>query len=326
MNWIRIAVGIGDDPRIHAIADMLGVRIPEAVGLVVMLLAKFPEHAPDGSLAEVPDASVERWGGWAGDRGAFAKAVRFTFLDEAGVWLAWEKHNGAALREAIAARQRMRDHRTKKATAFAERSANGTENVRRTVRQDDPNGSPDGSPDGTPNVTRDVRGNVRTYETDVTNELQLAAARERVTAVFDPAERGQWRVRLTAAANKAFEEQFGSLGRPLLAGTAAALVEVLEEDQVPIAWAEQLVADLAAGMETAPRTMAYFAPIVRERWFEEQARKAARNTPVVGRAGPTLSKWDRQKLAEIDASRADARARMQKIADEDARQARGSVA
>ena len=134
MNWIRVAVGIGDDPRIHAIADMLAVRIPEAVGLVVMLLTRFPEHAPNGSLAGVPDTSVERWGGWSGERGEFANAIRFTFLDADGLWLAWEKYNGAALREAEDARHRMREARRAKKP---NRSPDGTPNVRRTVRQDE---------------------------------------------------------------------------------------------------------------------------------------------------------------------------------------------
>lgn len=191
MNWIRVAVGIGDDPRIHAIADMLAVRIPEAVGLVVMLLCKFPEHAPDGALTEIPDASVERWSGWMGERGAFAKAIRFTFLDDAGVWVAWEKYNGAALREATAARQRMREvRRAKKANGSPDGSANGSPNGSGKNGASSPNGSPDGapngsadrSPDGTPlRNGRDV--------TDGTNERHDGEA-ARAAASAAPADGG----------------------------------------------------------------------------------------------------------------------------------------
>ena len=79
MNWIRIAVGIGDDPDIHRLADALECRVAEAVGLVVCTLAMFPEHAPDGNLAQIPPSLVERWAGWDGQRGRFDAALRDHF-------------------------------------------------------------------------------------------------------------------------------------------------------------------------------------------------------------------------------------------------------
>lgn len=147
MNWIRIAVAIGDDPDIHELADALNVRVAEAVGLVVGTLVRFPEHAPDGNLAHLRDSLIERWAGWEGDRGRFAAELRRIFLTD-GVWSSWEKHNGAAMREAEASRERARKWRTER-----------LENDARTAYAT-PNGTPDRTPlrtDGRTNQTTGSR-------------------------------------------------------------------------------------------------------------------------------------------------------------------------
>lgn len=110
MNWIRIAVGIADDPDVHTLAERLGCRVAEAVGLLVSLLTRFPEHAPGGDLTQIPASLVERWAGWEGQRGAFDVAFRDTFLTD-GVWVAWDKHNGKALAKLIRDRERIREQR-----------------------------------------------------------------------------------------------------------------------------------------------------------------------------------------------------------------------
>ena len=127
MNWIRIAVAIGDDPDVHTLADRLGCRVAEAVGLVVCLLTRFPEHAPDGNLAQIPASLVERWAGWEGTRGEFDAAFRGIFLTD-GVWPAWERHNGTALREAESSRLRAAEYRRRQADDLLNRTANGTAN------------------------------------------------------------------------------------------------------------------------------------------------------------------------------------------------------
>lgn len=119
MNWIRVAVAIGDDPDIHRLADALGCRVAEAVGLVVCTLARFPEHAPDGNLAQIPASLIERWAGWEGDRGHFDAALRATFLSDTGVWESWEKHNGNALKKLERDRERLRVLREEKADTTA---------------------------------------------------------------------------------------------------------------------------------------------------------------------------------------------------------------
>jgi hypothetical protein len=111
MNWIRIAVAIGDDPDIHELAEALGVRVAEAVGLVVGTLVRFPEHAPDGNLAQLRDSLIERWAGWEGDRGKFAAELRRIFLSPEGKWESWDKHNGKALQKLERDRERLRQKR-----------------------------------------------------------------------------------------------------------------------------------------------------------------------------------------------------------------------
>lgn len=126
----------------------MDVRVAEAVGLVVSTLGKFPEHAPDGNLAAVPPSLVERWAGWEGERGRYHAALHEHFLNDHGVWGAWEKHNGAAMREAEASRERARKWRTER-----------LENDARTAYAT-PNGTPDRTPlrtDGRTNQTTGSR-------------------------------------------------------------------------------------------------------------------------------------------------------------------------
>jgi hypothetical protein len=127
MNWIRVAVAIGDDPDIHELAGRLNVPVSQAVGLVVCTLARFPEHAPDGNLTHLRDSLLERWAGWDGEKGQYATELRDIFLTD-GVWASWEKHNGSAMRDAIAARKRASDYRRQTAERLAESTANGTPN------------------------------------------------------------------------------------------------------------------------------------------------------------------------------------------------------
>jgi len=111
MTWIRVAVGIGDDPDIHLLAERLSVSVAEAVGLMVGILAKCPEHAPTGDLQAIPDTLLERWSGWGGKRGKMAPEFRAIFLDADGIWPAWGKHNGKPLEKAERDRDRKRTER-----------------------------------------------------------------------------------------------------------------------------------------------------------------------------------------------------------------------
>lgn len=130
MNWIRVATGIKNDPRLAAMAEQLGTTIAHAVGLVVSTLCELPEHAKQGDVSAVPNLALERWAGWEGERDAYAFAFRTHMCTDAGVVSGWERHNGAAIRESDASRERARqwrDERRKKrdrTDANEERTAN----------------------------------------------------------------------------------------------------------------------------------------------------------------------------------------------------------
>jgi hypothetical protein len=68
------------------------------------------------------------WAMWAGKRGKFAAAFRTHLCTEQEVVRGWEKHNGAAIREADAAKDRMKKMREERRT-LGERSANITRTI-----------------------------------------------------------------------------------------------------------------------------------------------------------------------------------------------------
>lgn len=124
MEWVAIDVHIAGDAVTHRLADAFRLRVAEAAGLLTLAYAGMAQHAQDGSLSSVTDSQIESWAFWHGKRGAFATFFRAQLCDEAGTVRAWERYNGASIREAKAGRTRMREYRAKKK---AERSANGTQ-------------------------------------------------------------------------------------------------------------------------------------------------------------------------------------------------------
>ncbi|MBX3173292.1 MAG: hypothetical protein KF709_02715 [Gemmatimonadaceae bacterium] len=80
---------------------------------------------------------------------------------------------------------------------------------------------------------------------------------------------------LAAAANRGLDEALGRDRNPLTSGTAANLVEAVQQHGIPLAWAAQAVYEAAKQCPKAPRSLHYFTPGVVERWEREQARAAA---------------------------------------------------
>ena len=111
MNWIRVDVGIASDPKLHQFAKALKVRRAEAVGLFVMTLCQFPDHARDGDIAKVADETLAEWAGWTKRPAEYAAAFRAVFCDGSTVVSGWDKHNGAPLRKADNDARRKREER-----------------------------------------------------------------------------------------------------------------------------------------------------------------------------------------------------------------------
>jgi len=124
MNWIRIATGIADDPKVFRLAKQCAVDVATATGLLVRVLVKLPLHAADGNIAAVPPEAIEQWAAWTGEPGVLDAALRAIFCDDDETVAAWDKHNGAALRE-------MRRDRDRKKTKSAPPSAGIPPELRR---------------------------------------------------------------------------------------------------------------------------------------------------------------------------------------------------
>ena len=114
MPWIKIATAITTDAKVHHVAQRCKVRDAEAVGLIVGVLTTLPQLAPDGNLADVGDATVERVAMWEGKRGVFAEAFRAVWCAD-GVVSSWERWNGAAVREAAKRAKRAKEWRDENA-------------------------------------------------------------------------------------------------------------------------------------------------------------------------------------------------------------------
>ncbi len=130
MNWIRIAVGMQDDPKMADLAEALKVRLPHAVGLVVCTLIQFPDHAIDGDLSRIPASTLERWAGWHGKAGAYSTAFRAVLCTN-GVVAAWEKHNGAPIRRSISNAEYKRQERERRHAVSADVMPDGGTNETR---------------------------------------------------------------------------------------------------------------------------------------------------------------------------------------------------
>jgi hypothetical protein len=130
--WVRIDANIGENPKVWELADRLsglrgvsaesprrenGVRAETCVGLLVILFGKVAAHAPSGDVADVSDALLERWAGWAGEPGAFAAAFRDLFVTDGHID-GWAERQGKLVERAE--RERERWQRRKSAPNSAE--------------------------------------------------------------------------------------------------------------------------------------------------------------------------------------------------------------
>lgn len=137
-------------------------------------------------------------------------------------------------------------------------------------------GQPETSP--TASVTASASGTA-----SGTVEQQAAAAR------------GALRVTLATAANDALDAAFGNSHkrRPLAPATAAAVLEVLDEHRIPPEFAVVAITDAVAKLKEPPRSLAYFAPIILERWTARGAAPASTR--------PRRSRTMADKIAAIEA-------------------------
>lgn len=92
--WIRVEAHEVDSVRVAQLSEHLGVEPYAALGLLVALGGQVAEQTPDGHIANVPNATLERWARWSGKRGAFATAVREILQDGEGYLEDWRESMG----------------------------------------------------------------------------------------------------------------------------------------------------------------------------------------------------------------------------------------
>lgn len=105
-----------------------------------------------------------------------------------------------------------------------------------------------------------------------------------------PAARAGARREIARVANDAIDAAFGTTDltrRPLLPSSAAAVIETLEQGAIPLDFALAVVRDAVPALKTPPRSLAYFAPIIAERWDEQQLRGNGSAKKAVARRGRT---------------------------------------
>lgn len=88
---------------------------------------------------------------------------------------------------------------------------------------------------------------------------------------------------LAKAANDALDQTFGTTHRrrALTADAGAAVLEVLDELGIPLPWALEAITAAVPELKEPPRSLAYFAPILRQRWTQ---RDTPATSPAIARA------------------------------------------
>lgn len=247
MTWVRVDCEIAADKAIGRIAAAAKLSLNEALGCVVRVYCRLPQHARDGNLSDVTDAQLEDWTGYRGKPGAFAAAFRRELCTEAGVVKSWEKYNGSALREQDADRARKAELRAKATRPHSDPSPDERPTRRRM------SGGPSGGPSAGPAGSRpDVTVTVTTTPLSGPDGPELPSARP-------PGPHGY--------AGPLFAEQEAALFAAALPHEAAALRYLLERCPFPPALVGELFA-IASGQhlvraDAAPYREATIADVMR---------------------------------------------------------------
>ena len=159
MNWVAIDVGIASDPTTLKLADDLDISVPEAGGLLAFTFCGMMRHADDGDLSHISDVAVETWANWHGDRGRYAAWFRTNLCDDAGIVRAWEKYNGASVREAKASAERSKRRRKqlRQRQIDAEDATLNADNERGSERGSERDASPAANGSTRPNLTEPTK-------------------------------------------------------------------------------------------------------------------------------------------------------------------------
>jgi len=261
VNWIRVAVGIGRDSTVGALAEALGVSVPLTTGHLVLVYTALAEGCISGDVSAVPDAVLERWAMWAGKRGRFAAQFRVHLCTAEGVVRAWGKYNGTKLRDMEADRAR------KRAARESRRESGGLPG--------DFRGTSTRTSEGLPPL-RDV---TRRDVTEQKGSKQLAASSVLATPTVAAAGGLADDQRLlTAAANAGLDQRYPHRN-PIHASSGGShrCADALRAAGVDPEFAAATIFAYASTLTAAdpPGSLAYFTRHVLDRWQGEQAKREA---------------------------------------------------
>lgn len=252
--WIRVHANLRDKPVTDRCAQACGVRIAEAAGLLVALWGAVSQHARNGAIRDVSDAQLERWAGWEGKRGTFAKFVREHHMDDAGRINEWDEYAGALEQRRASDRDRKRKSRGQPADSHMEvgRMSAGS-------HADSPRDSRVTSAPARANET--IR-----YEDVVEEPRELANADDSPTAV-----------ELAIWSNQAVTDRWGEQPHPYTPASATETADALRALEINPELVRSSIARQCQDSKRAhpPRSPAYFRQGIEQHWDEEQARRAA---------------------------------------------------
>jgi hypothetical protein len=252
--WIRLDADAPSDPRVGEIADRLDIDTAHAFGLVAAVWCAMAHHAVEGSLSAVSGRALEDWAGWRGPRGKFAEVFLSLFTDETRAVPGWRDQQGKLIELAAkdAERQRVR-YEAEKARRLAEESGDTP-----------PTGSGDSA--DSPRSIAGASDATRQHTTEQDNGSVVRDAREVTLA-------------LTVAANQGITARWQEQPNPLRSShpSALQLAEMVVAEGIPLDVARSAIYSACVGskLDRPPRSLNYFAEVVRAVWLDEQAKRAA---------------------------------------------------
>lgn len=131
MAWLELHQSVAWHRKTIALSKELGVRRPEALGLISTLWLWALEHAQDGRLGHLTDREVAAAAGWHRKPATFVLAAHTVgYLDDDGSIHDWHDFAGRLIERRQSDLERKRDDRDQKHREREERAAER----RRTVR------------------------------------------------------------------------------------------------------------------------------------------------------------------------------------------------
>lgn len=98
MGYIEVNSGLRDCPQLFELAELLGVPLPEALGVLIDLWLWALDIAPDGDLNRFSPEDIASALEWGGEAETIISALKKSgFLDENNVICDRDKYSGELL-------------------------------------------------------------------------------------------------------------------------------------------------------------------------------------------------------------------------------------